>query len=154
MPAQVHTYEEQLSAREKAMKKRVEPITHQLEIRWNPTAKKWTVTEPDGMVWRGLDKVEWKLVRDDEHPHVEAHFQFPDMKLFADSGKEDRLSKDKTAKIGNREDSLVLQVHAEACRRTNPHYYAVWISDQKHPNGGEFAVGKDLNPPPEVSVGP
>jgi hypothetical protein len=106
------------------------------------------------MVWRGLDKVEWTLIRDKDHPHVAAHFQFPDMKLFADFGKQDRLSKDKTAKIGARQDSLTLLVHADANRRTNPHHYAVWISDKDHPDGGEYAVGKDLNPPPEITVGP
>ncbi|HEX6790859.1 MAG TPA: hypothetical protein VF247_06085 [Candidatus Krumholzibacteria bacterium] len=153
MPKAENTYAKQVKARVTALRKVVDPITHQLEIRWEPTAKKWMVTSPDGMVWRGLDKVEWKLVRG-EKPDVEAHFQFPDMKLFADFGKQDRLSKDKTAKIGKREDNLVLQVHADACRRSNPHYYAVWISDREHPNGGEFAVGQDLNPPPEVTVGP
>jgi hypothetical protein len=107
------------------------------------------------MVWRGLDKVEWTLIRDG-YPNspVSAHFQFADLDLFTDFGKQDRLSKDKTAKIGARQDSLTLQVHADANRRTNPHHYAVWISDKDHPDGGSYAVGKDLNPPPEITVGP
>lgn len=154
MPTQMPTYRDQLVARKRAHEMLPDPITHHLEIAWNAKAKKWVVSEPLAAVWRDIDKVEWKLVRDQNHLHVSAHFQFADLSLFTDFDEQDRLSKDKTAVIGADEETLTLKVHKDACRRTNPHHYAVWISDKEHRHGGEYAVGKDLNPPPEISVGP
>lgn len=150
MSAQMSTYKDQLGARERFLKMQAEPITHRMEIRWDPVAAKWVVSKPQGKVWRGVDKVEWTLIREG-HPDASAHFQFSNMKLLADLDGQHRLSKDMTASIGKDDVSLTLQVHGEACRRTKSHHYAVWISDT---NGGEYAVGEDLNPPPELNVGP
>ena len=153
MPKRLTKYQARLRARAKRTGKAVPAITHELQIKRNRKGQ-WVVDEPAAMVWRGLDKVTWTLVPDPRGHKVSAHFQFPDMKLFVDLKGKDRLSKDKTAHILKPTESLTLKVHRGACRRTNPHHYAVWIRDETHRHGGTYAVGKDLNPPPEMTVGP
>jgi hypothetical protein len=142
-------YEKKVKDREQALIRDMSPITHELTIKWE--MGRWVVTSPAASAWRGLDSIRWTLAPDDAHSDVSAHFQFADMELFED---DPALTPDRTAMIARAGDELILKVHKHACRRTNPHLYAVWISDRAHPNGGEYAVGQDRNPPPEVCVGP
>jgi hypothetical protein len=146
MPTKMLTYEQQVKTRNQALIKKMNPITHDLTIKREKG--KWVVTALAGSAWRGLDSVRWTLVSDDND--VTAHFQFADMDLFE---KSPDLTPDKTAIVGTPK-SLTLKIDKDACRRTNPHYYAVWIIDKKLKNGGEYAVGPDRNPPPEINVGP
>jgi hypothetical protein len=147
MATHMPTYVEQVKTRNQALIKRMSPITHDLTIKREKG--KWVVTALAGSAWRGLDSVRWTLVSDDDD--VTAHFQFADMDLFE---KSPDLTPDKTAKIAGTAKSLTLKIDKDACRRTNPHYYAVWIIDKKLKYGGGYAVGPDLNPPPEITVGP
>ena len=149
MTAQMLAYEQKVKEREQAMIRKMSPITHELVVKWE--SGRWVVTAPAASAWRGLDSIRWTLDPGNTHPGVSAHFQFADMDLFEN---DPALTQDRTAVIARSGDELILKVHKQACRRTNPHFYAVWISDRTHPNGGEYAVGEDRNPPPEVTVGP
>jgi len=125
---------------------------------WKIAIKKqkdrWIVEKPKGKPERGADFVEWTLHPDPDGHAVSAHIQLADMSLFTNLPGGRDLSPDMVATISEINKPLTLAVHPDACRRTNPHRYAVWIRDEKHPNGGMYAVGEDLNPPPEVNVGP
>lgn len=127
---------------------------------------RWVVSKefPEAIANRGKDTIEWSFAPDSGP--VSAHFQFtyrdkhPLFKAggFSRDNKGNArpgggLTRDKTAVLKPGE-TLVLDVHDDACRRTNPHYYAVWIQDPSLPDGGTYAVGPDLNPPPDVTVGP
>jgi hypothetical protein len=128
---------------------------------------RWMVQNPDGKVHRGLDpardgadrdpdSIEWKLEPDpdDKDNPISAHFQFAHGDLLTGLSGVDDLSRDLTATIPEPGGTLKLKLKKGACRRKNPRYYAVWIRDETHPDGGEFAVGEDGNPPPEMEVGP
>jgi hypothetical protein len=128
---------------------------------------RWVVEKPRGKVHRGLaprngdpgrdpDRVKWTLdvPKEDRDRSISAHFQFSHADLLSGfTGTED-LSRDLTAVIHEHGGTLELKLKKDACRRQNPRHYAVWIRDESHPQGGEFAVGEDGNPPPEMEVGP
>lgn len=128
---------------------------------------RWIVDTPSGKVHRGVkpengdpgrdpDTIEWTLHPDpnDKDNPISAHFQFAHVDLLEGfTGIED-LTRDLTAVIPKPGGTLALKLKKDACRRKNPRYYAVWIQDEAHPQCGEFAVGEDGNPPPEMEVGP
>jgi hypothetical protein len=128
---------------------------------------RWLVEKPKGKLHRGLDPgkgegdrdpdtIEWTLHADADDPEKEisAHFQFAHRDLVSGFTGRDDLTRDLTAVIPAPKGRLELKLKKDACRRKNPRYYAVWIRDETHPDGGEFAVGEDGNPPPEMEVGP
>lgn len=114
---------------------------------------RWRVTDP-GMVERG-NSIEWTLVPDprDKKNAVEAHFQFGHDDLVQNEPSSRSLTRDLTAVIRKPNGKLKLKVKDDACRRKNPRRYAVWVKDATLTGGGEFAVGQDMNPPPEIDVG-
>lgn len=130
---------------------------------WKLAIKKidgrWTVERPRGKVHRGIDGerdpdwVEWTL-RADKNKAVSAHFQFAHRDLLEGFTGVDDLTRDLTAVIPEPGGTLTLKIKKDACRRKNPRYYAVWIQDEDLDSGGEFAVGEDGNPPPDMEVGP
>ena len=97
----------------------------------------------------------WELHRDPtaSGEPVSAQFQFTDADLFDHQANKDQLTEDLTTEISADETTLSLKLNAEADRRRNPRYYAVWIVDKEHPKGGVFAVGESENPPPEIDIG-
>ena len=128
---------------------------------------RWMVQEPEGKVHRGLDRrrdkatresdtVTWTLEHDpdDKRKPVSAHFQFAHRDLFQGLPGRHDLTRDLTAVIRAPGEQLELELKKDACRRKNPRYYAVWIRDETHPQGGMFAVGATGNPPPEMQIGP
>ena len=116
--------------------------------------KSWS--NPDEKFNRG-EPLRWILHRDPDATGepVSAHFQFmeDDKDLFDLKANEKELTGDLTAKIPANETELSLKLSREADRRRNPRFYAVFISDAQHENGGVFAVGEDENPPPEIDIG-
>jgi hypothetical protein len=140
-----------------------EPRTWQLSITRDDRTNKWTVQNPAGKVHRGYkperdhgadreaDKIEWTL---DTSENVSAHFQFTQPDLFVGVEGEGKITRDLVAVIPSPGGKLKLQLKKDADRRKNPRYYAVWIRDETHPDGGEYAVGEAGNPPPEMQVGP
>lgn len=114
---------------------------------------RWRVTDP-GVVARGT-QIEWTLLPDpeDKKNPVEAHFQFGHDDLVQNLPGERGLTRDLTAVIGKPNGKLKLKLRDNACRRSNPRRYAVWVKDATLRGGGEFAVGQDMNPPPEIDVG-
>lgn len=98
----------------------------------------------------------WELHPDPDDPKkpISAHFQFTDKDLVENETKQSDLTADLTAVIPKPGGKLSLKVKDLACRRHNPRYYAVWIADSEMPSGGEFALGEDGNPPPEMDIGP
>ena len=103
---------------------------------------------------RGQD-LAWTLQPDPADPDnpVAAHFQFTDGDLIENQPKNTELTQDWTASIFEAGKKLHVKVKDLADRRFNPRYYAVWIVDPSLPSGGQFAVGEDGNPPPEMDVG-
>jgi hypothetical protein len=128
--------------------------TWKVSIQKDNKSGRWVVGKPRGRPNRGVDQMEWMLLPDPDGHAVSAQFQFTDMTLFKNPDGQSDLTPDMTARIPKAGGSLTLALHPDACRRTNPHRYAVWIRDDKLPDGGVYAVGEDLNPPPEISVGP
>lgn len=119
----------------------------------NGKRPRWRITDP-GRVPRGRT-LEWKLYpdpRDKKNP-VEAHFQFGHDDLVQNPAGGRTLTRDLTARIKGPNQSLVLKLKDDADRRRNPRRYAVWVKDASLPAGGVFAVGADMNPPPEIEVG-
>jgi hypothetical protein len=125
---------------------------------------RWAVGKPEGKLHRGEppvgggggrdpDSIRWTLAGDPAAP-VSAHFQFTDADLFVSDPDPNALTRDLTAVIAAPGDSLVLTVKPMACRRRNPRHYAVWIEDKREGGQSGFAVGPDLNPPPELEIGP
>jgi hypothetical protein len=114
---------------------------------------RWIVEKPKGKPAKGIDCVEWTL-HGEKGAAVSAHFQFTNMDLFENHAGRQDLTRDMTARIAGPGEMLTLKVQADADRRLHPRYYAVWIRDETHENGGEFAVGEEGNPPPELEVGP
>jgi hypothetical protein len=114
---------------------------------------RWRVNDP-GLVPRGT-MLEWTLMPDpqDKKNPVEAHFQFGHDDLVQNAPKSRSLTRDLTAMINKPRGTLKLKLKDEACRRKNPRRYAVWVKDDTLPHGGTFAVGEDMNPPPEIDVG-
>lgn len=116
---------------------------------------RWVVRrdDPGKKFHRGVP-VEWELHADpqDKGNVVEAHFQFTDLDLMENPSGKHQLTQDLTASVAG-PGVLKLRVQEKACRRRNPRHYAVWIKDETLPGGGVFAVGEDLNPPPEIDVG-
>lgn len=114
---------------------------------------RWRVADP-GVVPRG-NHVEWTLMPDPKNKKnpVEAHFQFGHDDLLQNLPKTRSLTRDLTAVIDKPNGKLQLKLQDNACRRKNPRRYAVWVKDPTLRGGGEFAVGADLNPPPEIDVG-
>ena len=103
---------------------------------------------------RGQD-LAWTLHPDPDNPEnlVSAHFQFTDADLIENQPKNTELTQDWTASIPEPGKKLHVKVKDLADRRFNPRHYAVWIVDPSLANGGQFAVGEDGNPPPEMDVG-
>ena len=99
--------------------------------------------------------LKWELHPDPDKPDkpISAHFQFTDLDLVENHGKDKGLTPDLTAVISGPGKKLNVKVQDLACRRNNPRLYAVWIADSELPGGGVFAVGEDGNPPPEMDVG-
>ena len=117
--------------------------------------KKWVVDTPGDKIYRGRDAIEWTLDPLKGKPKaVSAYFQFTQKDLFEGYANRRDLTRDLTAVIRRPGGKLKLKVKKNACRRKNPRYYAVWIRDATHKNGGQFAVGAAGNPPPEMEVGP
>ncbi|MDH3197531.1 MAG: hypothetical protein OEO21_04750 [Candidatus Krumholzibacteria bacterium] len=114
---------------------------------------RWMIEKPKGKLNRGIDSVEWTL-HGKKGDAVTAHFQFPAVDLLENDPDQHDLTRDMTARIAGPGETLKLKVQEGACRRRNPRYYAVWIRDETLANGGEYAVGEDGNPPPELQVGP
>lgn len=114
---------------------------------------RWRVTAP-GRVPRGRHLV-WRLYPDpeDKKNPVEAHFQFGHDDLLRNHPGQRSITRDLTAVITKPHGKLELKLDDEACRRRNPRRYAVWVKDATLPHGGVFAVGEDMNPPPEIDVG-
>ena len=127
----------------------------QWKIAIRKQADRWIVEKPRGKPLRGIDEVEWTLVAG-AGEDISAHIQLPEMELFANLPGRSDLSKDMTAALTAKKKTLKLKVHPRAkCRDGEDlHRYAVWIWDRKHPEKSTYAVGEDLNPPPEITVGP
>lgn len=103
---------------------------------------------------RGYD-LEWKLFPDPRNKHnpIEAHFQFGHNDLVQNHPRRRNLTRDLTAFIRKPNGKLELKLRDLADRRRNPRRYAVWVRDETMPHGGVFAVGEDMNPPPEIDIG-
>lgn len=117
---------------------------------------RWKVVRDDRKekFLRGQD-LAWTLQPDPADPEnpVAAHFQFTDADLIENQPKNTELTQDWTASIIGAGNKLHVKVKDLADRRFNPRYYAVWIVDPTLEHGGQFAVGEDGNPPPEMDVG-